>query len=243
MKTKTGFPWMLVLTVALAVGLIPTAACSVLDGEDRSDLEAAVEQMPKEDRHSMAAMVVSAKTRHWVEGRPKNDQMMTGECRHKDPGTGEWTPWAQDAVLNIKVVDMLFCLGEGGGYVQCLDILQSHLHSLVTKAWDIAKAEYPAGSVESQIVTECRVVVRDEYKAAFVPGATDDLNRVTIGEMVDWLLRQPGPPPGFTPSLIRALAPFVCALSGAGGWCGAASGPPGGETPIVISSGATGDYP
>ncbi len=221
----------------LSLGLV--GACSVLDGGDRADLEAAIDKESKEDRTSMAAMYLSAKTKKWIDGRPKNEAVITLWCKHhRTDGTS--TEWTIDQSEPGMVKDMIWCLGQGVGYVKCLDVLENALAFKAEQAWALTKTGLPDSDPLKSTETECRGITNPGYSPVEVPGANDDLNRVTAGEIVEWMLSLPAPPPGFSTAAWGPLLPFICAL-------GASWGCPGDpQNPLITSisqSGSTGGDP
>ena len=225
---------MLVVVVALAI-----SACSVLDGGDRAELEAAIGKESIEDRTTMAAMMLSAKTKKWISGRPKNEAVITLWCRHHF-ADGTSTDWAIDSADPGLVKDMVFCLDKGVSYARCLEVLETALAYQAETAWGLAKTNFANGDPLKASEAECRGVTNPSYEPIMVPGADSDMNRVTAGEIVEWLLALPAPPPGFSPQTWGPLLPLICAL-------GASWGCPGDpQNPIITGisqSGATGGDP
>jgi len=218
-------------------------SCTALDGDDRDDLESAVNRVNEKDRIAMAGMVMRSKTRNWLDGLPRNTRVFQIKCTHKlHPDDIEWTEWRQEIDIFATVADVISCMdGEFLTYSTCLDKLTEEMTQRAEKRWQDRK-DASSSILDKQIETECQEEIDHGFNTMQAPGADDELNRVSAGDIVDWILRTPAPPFGLSPSLIGALAPFVCALSQADGWCDAA--PRGPDVVIVPApSGGSGDYP
>ncbi len=229
---------------ALLISAMTIGACTALDGGDRDDLESAVNGVDKRDRMTMAGMAMKSKNRTWINSLDKRTRVFYVKCTHKlHPDDLKWTEWQQEIDLFATVGDMIECMDRNFfTYSTCLDILAEEKARGAEKRWR-ERHDASANPLDKQIETECQEHIDPGFNTMQAPGADEDLNRVTAGEIVDWILRTPAPPISFGPSLVRALAPFVCALSGAGGWCDAASH---GSDEVVITpapSGGPGDYP
>jgi hypothetical protein len=222
----------------LVLLLVFLTACTVLDGGDRDDLIDAIEKSPREDRDAMAMMIVGAKTRDYLRGRPPNSAAISLECRMVHPAMGA-AAWGVQNGAFAKPADLLACLQAGHTYPMCLQFVANLLAKRTIDAWEKFKPTLADSDPRKAATLECRGVINPGFSAAEVPGANDDLNRVTAEQIVEWLLRQPAPPPGFSPGMWQALAPLICALGKDWG-CAPSLG--GGVGPIVPAPGGTGDY-
>lgn len=231
----------LICLMMAAATALSTLACSVLDGDDRDDLESAIKEAPREDRAAMAAMVVGAKTRGYLQGRDPNSAVISLECRMVHPTMGP-TGWSLPAGAFAKPRDLLACLQAGHTYPACLQFVADLLAERARKEWVKTKQAFVDSDPRKAADLECRGVVNPGFHAAEVPGANDDLNRVTAEAIVDWLLTLPAPPPGFSPATWRVLAPLLCGLDV--GWgCSGHPMYPGGDGTIITVPGSTGGDP
>ncbi len=212
-----------------------SGACTKPDPGDRKELEAAIDK--SEDRYSMAAMAMRSKTRRWLDGRPKNERIFKIFCQVQIAPGGPWTEKRDEIDLFATVADMIACMdGNSWSYDVCIDEMIDRAADTARARWKAAKDAAP-GTIADY---ECQEQFDPGYNVMQVPGAKQDLNRVSAGEIVEWFLSLPAPPVGLSVGTWRALAPFICALGKDWGCA------PGLGGDIVISpapSGGTGDYP
>lgn len=186
-------------------------ACSALDGSDRADLEAGINKESPEVKHAMAAMAMNQKTKRFLDGRPPSERVIGVECKQRLPG-GSWFNPKPEQDLVYLVSDVIECMSTGETYQGCIATLAAALVIKATDRWQAKIAASIPGSLDASLEVSCNEVVDPQYHPANVPGADTDLNKVSAGEIVEWLLALPAPPPGFSIEAWAPILPFICAM-------------------------------
>lgn len=179
-------------------------ACSVVDGDDRGDLRAAIEKATPESQRHFAAMMANAKPRAWLDGRPPTETIISGQCRQRG-SNGTWGPWSSHPAFYATVTDALVCMGRGVPYGVCISTIAATLETKLIESF--------GGAPNTNPDLECKAVIAPEYQPDQVPGGNADLERLNADDFINWLLAQKTAPPGFTPAEWLLLSPVICPMA------------------------------
>jgi hypothetical protein len=194
-------------------------ACSTLDGGDVDHFEEAMKELSVEDRLSLKKGALADKTKRYLQGRDLDERAIRSECRYKKSAGDEWGAWRINITIELTNRELLDCFGRGHSYAECL----------AAGVYTILKETIPTMVDTDPLdgsLWECRHVVEPEYTIQAVDGAAESAEDITWREVLDWLMRLPAPPPGFSPTVWQALGPALCGLSADSWGCGATAGNP-----------------
>lgn len=226
--------------VLFFLAVLISASCSVVDGDDRAQIEDTIEALPPDVMRQFRVWAAAQRVQWWLEQQNHDRKIIDVECRtHSSKGPTKWI-----SSKDVTIRDMLLCLDVTKmDYSNCAKLIAGFVHDDL--AIKLREEVGPAMADMLGLAVECRHIFVPGFEPDQVAAEVRDSNEarigdmdrlwelLTVGQLANTLIASPLPPPlpGFAPGgALRVLLPALCALGSKWG-CPDDEHYPGGDKP------------